>query len=171
MMPLHHNSVLVLNASYEPLSICDARSAMLLLFCGKAMIVVSHPEHRICTVSKSYPLPVVVRLIVYVRVEYRDVVLTRKNLFRRDGFRCQYCGRSDATLTIDHVIPRSRGGTNRWDNLITACKSCNTLKGNRTPEEAGMSMVCKPFVPNHITLLQKHSLSVNGAWKPYLYME
>lgn len=168
-MPLHNNKVLILNASYEPLSICDARNAMLLLFCGKAMIVASDPEHRIRTVSASYPMPVVVRLTVFVRVEYRNAVLSRRNLFRRDGFRCQYCGRKDLQLTIDHVIPKSKGGPDSWDNLTTACKPCNTRKGSRTPEEAGMPLLHRPATPSHITLMQQH-LSVSDEWKPWLYM-
>jgi 5-methylcytosine-specific restriction endonuclease McrA len=169
-MSLDKTKVLVLNASYEPLSICDARNAVLLLFCGKAMIVASHPEHRIRTVTESYPLPIIVRLTVYVRVEFRNAVLSRKNLFRRDEFRCQYCGRKDVPLTIDHVIPRSRGGGESWENLITACKSCNSLKGNRTPAEAGMTMLQKPVMPSHITLMRRHYLSISDEWKPYLYM-
>jgi len=169
-MSLHKAKVLVLNASYEPLSICDARNAVLLLFGGKAMVVASHPEHRIRTVSESFPLPSIVRLTVYVRVEYRHAVLSRKNIFRRDGYRCQYCGRNDLQLTLDHVIPKSRGGEDRWDNLITACKPCNTLKGNRTPIEAGMTMLHKPFRPSHIALMRQHFLSISDDWKPYLFM-
>ena len=155
-MPLHKAKVLVLNASYEPLSICDARNAVLLLFGGKAMVVVSHPEHRIRTVSESFPLP--------------SIVLSRKNIFRRDGYRCQYCGRSDLQLTLDHVIPKSRGGEDRWDNLITACKPCNTFKGNRTPAEAGMTMLQNPSCPSHIALMRQHFLSISDEWKPYLFM-
>jgi 5-methylcytosine-specific restriction endonuclease McrA len=169
-MPLGKNKVLVLNASYEPLSICEARNAVLLLFCGKAMMVASHPELRIRTVTESYPLPTIVRLTFFVRVEYRSAVLSRTNLFRRDEFRCQYCGRKDVPLTIDHVIPRSRGGGESWENLITACKSCNTLKGNRTPAEAGMTLLQNPVMPSHITLMRQHYLSITDEWKPYLYM-
>jgi len=169
-MFLYKTKVLVLNASYEPLSICDARNAVLLLFCGKAMMVASHPEYRIRTVTESYPLPSIVRLTVYVRVEYRSAVLNRQNLFRRDDFTCQYCGRTDVSLSIDHVIPKSRGGEESWENLITACKPCNTRKGNRTPSEAGMSMLQKPARPSHITLMRQPCLSISDEWKPYLFM-
>lgn len=171
-MPLQKNKVLVLNASYEPLSICDARSAVLLLFCGKAIIVASHPEYRIRTISNSYPLPVVVRLTVCVRIEYHHAVLSRRNLFRRDGYRCQYCGCRNEVLTVDHVLPKSRGGSESWENLTTACKPCNARKGNRTPEEAGMSLLRKPGTPSRITLMQQHFLSLQGSdeWKPWLYL-
>lgn len=169
-MLLQNTKVLVLNASYEPLSICDARNAVLLLFCGKAMMVASHPEHRIRTVTESYPLPSIVRLTVFVRVEYRSAVLSRKNIFRRDGFRCQYCGRKESDLTIDHVVPKSRGGGDSWENLTTACKPCNTKKGSRTPAEAGMAMLNKPVRPSHITLMRQHYLSISDEWKPYLFM-
>jgi 5-methylcytosine-specific restriction endonuclease McrA len=169
-MLLQTSKVLVLNASYEPLSICDARNAVLLLFCGKAMMVASHPEHRIRTVTESYPLPSIVRLTVFVRVEYRSAILSRKNIFRRDGFRCQYCGRKDSELTIDHVVPKSRGGEESWENLTTACKPCNTKKGNRTPPEAGMGILNKPGRPSHITLMRQHYLSISDEWKPYLFM-
>lgn len=169
-MLLQKSKVLVLNASYEPLSICDARNAVLLLFCGKAMMVASHPEHRIRTVTENFPLPSIVRLMVYVRIDYRGAVLNRKNLFRRDGFRCQYCGCKDDSLTVDHVMPKSRGGEDTWENLITACKPCNTKKGNRTPAEAGMAMLNKPVRPSHITLMRQHYLSISDEWKPYLFM-
>lgn len=169
-MLMQTSKVLVLNASYEPLSICDARNAVLLLFCGKAMMVASHPVHRIRTVTESYPLPSIVRMTVFVRVEYRSVGLSRKNLFRRDGFRCQYCGCREAELTLDHVIPKSRGGEESWENLVTACKPCNTKKGNRTPAEAGMSLLKKPTRPSHIALMRQHYLPVSDEWKPYLFM-
>jgi 5-methylcytosine-specific restriction endonuclease McrA len=169
-MFLQTTKVLVLNASYEPLSICDARNAVLLLFCGKAMMVASHPEHRIRTVTESYPLPSIVRLTVFVQVEYRSTALSRKNLFRRDGFRCQYCGGKEAELTLDHVIPKSRGGEESWENLVTACKPCNSKKGNRTPAEAGMTLLKKPSRPSHITLMRQHYLPVSDEWKPYLFM-
>ncbi|AOS83995.1 HNH endonuclease [Chlorobaculum limnaeum] len=169
-MLLQTTKVLVLNASYEPLSICDARNAVLLLFCGKAMMVASHPEHRIRTVTESYPLPSIVRLTVFVQVEYRSTALSRKNLFRRDGFRCQYCGGKEAELTLDHVIPKSRGGEESWENLVTACKPCNSKKGNRTPAEADMTLLKKPSRPSHITLMRQHYLPVSDEWKPYLFM-
>ncbi len=132
-MSLIRQKVLVLNSSYEPLSVCDAQKAILLLFGGKAVPVTHHPERFICTVTETYPMPSIVRLTVFVRVPYKRIMLNRKNIIRRDAFQCQYCGKTDAPLTIDHIIPRSRGGEDSWENLITACRRCNSKKGSRTP--------------------------------------
>ncbi|NTW52961.1 MAG: HNH endonuclease [Chlorobiaceae bacterium] len=169
-MLLLNSKVLVLNASYEPLSICDAKHAVLLLFGGKAVIVASHPEQRIHTICENYPMPSIVRLTFFVRVQYRSAILNRKNLLRRDGFRCQYCGSRELPLTIDHLIPKSKGGEDSWENLVTACKPCNTLKGNRTPLEAGMSLRHKPSRPSQITLMRQHHHPAYDDWKPYLFM-
>jgi len=169
-MPLQRSKVLVLNSSYEPLSICDAQKAVLLLFGGKAVPVTHHPERFICTVSRSFPLPSIVRLTFFVRVPYKRIVLNRKNLLIRDGFQCQYCGRTDLPLTIDHIQPRSRGGEYTWENLITACPRCNSKKGNRTPREAGMHPLKKPIRPNNLMFMQHLTAAVSDDWKPYLYM-
>ena len=169
-MPLRKSKVLVLNSSYEPLSICDAKNAVLLIFGGKAVTVAHHPSLSISTVSETFPLPSVVRLTVFVHIRFRSALLNRKNIFRRDGFRCQYCGRKDVQLTIDHVMPRSRGGDDSWENLTTACRTCNTRKGNRTPFEAGMLPLTEPWRPSHMTFFREHYLPLADAWKPYLYM-
>ena len=169
-MSLLSSKVLVLNSSYEPLSICDAQKAVLLLFCGKAVPVAHHPEKMVSTVSHRFPLPSIVRLNLFVRVPFRKIMLNRKNILRRDTFRCQYCGRTDLPLTVDHILPRSRGGDDTWENLITACHRCNTKKGNRTPAEAGMTTRTKPARPNHIIFMQQFTAAVSDEWKPYLFM-
>ena len=169
-MPLLKSKVLLLNASYEPLSICDAKHAFLLIFGGKAVAVAHHPELRIRTITETFPLPSVVRLTVFVHIRYRMAALNRKNIFQRDGFRCQYCGSKEYPLTIDHMLPRSRGGEDSWENLITACRPCNTRKGNRTPLEAGMNPLLKPGRPGNIMLIREHYLPLAEAWKPYLYL-
>lgn len=169
-MPLRKSKVLVLNASYEPLSICDAKNAVLLVFGGKAVTVASHPGLSISTVSETFPMPSIVRLTVFVHIRFRSVSLNRKNIFLRDGYRCQYCGRKESQLTIDHVIPKSRGGEESWNNLITACRSCNIRKGNRTPDEAGMPTLTRPGCPSHITFFRQQYVPLADAWKPYLYM-
>jgi 5-methylcytosine-specific restriction endonuclease McrA len=97
-------------------------------------------------------------------------MLNRKNVLRRDAFRCQYCGRGDLDLTVDHMLPRSRGGEDSWENLITACYRCNTKKGNRTPAEAGMAPLSRPARPNHIVFMQQFTATVSEDWKPYLFM-
>lgn len=169
-MPLQKSKVLVLNTSYEPLRICDAKNAMLLLFGGKAVAISSYPDKYIRTISSSFPLPSIVRLTAFVRIQYRKTLLNRKNLLRRDGFMCQYCGRTDLPLTIDHMVPKSRGGEESWDNLITACTRCNIQKGNRTPVEAGMLALSKPTRPSHIMLIRQNHTPVADDWKPYLFM-
>ncbi|MDT9545773.1 MAG: HNH endonuclease [Chlorobium sp.] len=169
-MSLIRSKVLVLNSSYEPLSVCDGQKAILLLFGGKAVPVTHHPERFICTVTETYPMPSIVRLTVFVRVPYKRIMLNRKNIIRRDAFQCQYCGKTDAPLTIDHIIPRSRGGEDSWENLITACRRCNSKKGNRTPREAGMPTMKQPHRPNHLMFMQQLTAAATEDWKPYLYM-
>jgi 5-methylcytosine-specific restriction endonuclease McrA len=103
-------------------------------------------------------------------VPYKKVVLTRKNILRRDAYRCGYCGRGDLRLTIDHIIPKARGGTDSWDNLISACTICNNKKSDRTPEEANMSLLSKPFKPSHIMFIKNVVGKLDEKWKPYLYL-
>ena len=105
----------------------------------------------------------------YVRVPYRTVLLTRRNLLRRDAHTCQYCGAAER-LTLDHVLPRSRGGTDAWDNLVAACTRCNSRKGNRTPEEAGMPLARAPFRPSHVMYMRDFLGETEEAWKPYLFV-
>ncbi|MEI8033546.1 MAG: HNH endonuclease [Chlorobiaceae bacterium] len=168
-MPIEQSQVLVLNSSYEPLIVCDARKALLLLFGGKAVPV--HESGRsVKSISRSFPLPSVVRLNMFVRVPYRRIILNRKNILLRDANQCQYCGRTELKLTIDHMVPRSRGGEDSWENLITACTRCNTLKGNRTPREAGMLPMKQPGRPSNLLFMQKVTTTLTEEWKPYLFM-
>ena len=136
--------VLVLNASYEPLNITTWRRAMVMLLKGKAVGLEHDPDH---VIREDYLLPTVIRLRQFVRVPYKQMPLTRRNLFQRDGHRCQYCGFSGERLSIDHVMPRSRGGGDVWENVTTACLPCNVRKGNRTPREAGMPLARQPHRP------------------------
>lgn len=136
--------VLVLNASYEPLNITTWRRAMVMLLKGKAEGLEHDHSRRI---RDDHLLPTVIRLRQFVRVPYRPVPLTRRNVFQRDGHCCQYCGYSGERLSIDHVVPRSRGGGDVWENVTTACLACNVRKGNRTPREAGMPLVRQPRRP------------------------
>mgnify|MGYP003547143224 FL=1 len=135
--------VLVLNASYEPLNITSWRRAVVLLIKGKA----EQLEHRGEFIYSGFPLPTVIRLRYYVRVPYKEIPLTRRNVLERDTNTCQYCKAKGDQLTIDHVIPRSRGGGDTWENLVAACVRCNVKKGNRTPKEAEMSLQTKPRRP------------------------
>ena len=136
--------VLVLNASYEPLNITTWRRAMVMLLKGKAEGL----EHDASRPIRADTLqPTVIRLRQFVRVPYRQVPLTRRNVFHRDGHTCQYCGSGHEPLSIDHVLPRSRGGSDTWENVATACLPCNVRKANRTPREAGMPLIREPRRP------------------------
>ncbi len=146
--------VLVLNASYEPLSLVSVRRAVVLLLREKAELVEATQQFlRSCT--NVYPVPLVIRLVHYVRLPHRKVPATRAAVMLRDAFVCQYCGETPGRqrLTVDHVVPRCRGGTHEWTNLVTACTRCNQRKGARTPEEANMAMKRRPFEPSYVALV------------------
>ncbi len=162
-------SVLVLNKDYQPLSVCTAKRSMKLLFMDKAEMLHDYPERKIRTVREDYSYPSVIRLRRYINLPYKKIVLTRHNIMKRDGNQCLYCG-SRGNLTIDHVMPRSRGGRDAWENLATACNECNVRKGNRTPDEAKMELSQDPFQPVHITFFQSLLGVIQDEWKPYLYM-
>ena len=160
--------VLVLNASYEPLNITTWRRAMVMLLKGKAEGLEHDPSRSI---RGDYLLPTVIRLRQFVRVPYRQMPLTRRNVFHRDGHRCQYCGYSGDQLSIDHVIPRSRGGADVWENVTTACLPCNVRKGNRTPREAAMPLARQPRRPSSSLSFEasRHILSGrHQEWSKYM---
>ena len=166
---LIRNSVLVLNQDYQPVSICSAQRAFVLTFLRKAELLVDNPDLRMRSVSQDFRFPSVIRLYRYIHIPYKKVNLTRQNIFRRDGNRCAYCGSRDS-LTIDHVIPKSEGGRDTWYNLITACQGCNSRKGSRTPEQAGMPLKHEPFRPSFVMFLSNFAGNIRDDWKPYLYM-
>jgi len=160
--------VLVLNQDFTAITICSVPKAFVLVFLNKAEMVTHSGTTRLRTVSSSYPLPSVIRLNSYVHVPFRNgVVLNRQNIFKRDGGHCQYCG-SGRDLTLDHVHPRSRGGKTSWDNLITACKVCNSRKGDNTPEEANMPLRQRPFRPSFVMFLRDFTDKVSEDWTHYL---
>lgn len=161
--------VLLLNADYSAMSICSVERAVVLVLLDKADMLHAHDNHFVRSQRLKLPFPSVVRLRGYVRVPYRQIMLTRKNVLRRDGFRCQYCGARDR-LTIDHVMPRSRGGKDTWENLVTACTACNSRKGNRTPDEAAMPLARKPFRPSHVMFIRDYVGRLDDSWKPYLFL-
>lgn len=160
--------VLVLNRDYRAISICSARRAVVLVILQKAELVARLDGRLIRSPSKEVPYPSIIRLKAYVHFPYRRVMLTRKNVLRRDGHQCQYCGNRDA-LTVDHVVPRSRGGEDRWENLVAACIPCNNRKGDRTPEEARMMLRRHPFRPSHVMFIRDFVGTMDDAWKPYLF--
>jgi len=150
--------------------VCNIRKAVILLYLGKAELVQNDDHKEIRSVTVRYPWPSVIRLSRFVRVPYKKVVLTRKNILRRDAYKCAYCGRSDLQLTIDHIVPKARGGDDSWENLISACTRCNNRKGDRTPEEADMPLLFKPFKPSHIMFIKNFVRRIDEKWKPYLYL-
>ncbi len=161
---------MVLNQSYEPLTICNLRKAIVLIYLGKAETVINDERKSLHSISTTYPWPSIIRISKFVRVPYKKVVLTRKNILRRDGFKCVYCGRSDIPLTIDHIIPKARGGDDTWENLVSACTICNNKKGDRTPDEAKMRLMFQPFKPSHIVFIKNVVGRLDERWKPYLYL-
>ncbi|TRZ65985.1 HNH endonuclease [bacterium] len=164
-----NGKVLVLNQNYEPITVCNVRRAVILAFLGKAEIVSRSQDKIIRTVYRCFEYPSIVRLSIFVRVPYKKIILSRKNILRRDNHRCQYCG-STQNLTIDHIIPKSKGGDDTWENLVTACIRCNNKKGNRTPEESNMVLRVRPKKPSHITFIKNFAGEFDDNWKPYLYM-
>ena len=161
--------VLLLNRNYEPMSVVSARKAIILIFLQKVEIIERY-EAMVRSVRIAIPLPSIVRLLRYVPVPRKRIVLSRKNILKRDGQRCQYCGTTKPPFTLDHVIPKNRNGKDTWDNLVCACVKCNNKKGNRTAEEAGMKLLRQPRRPSQLFFIQ-HFVGVNDSrWKPYLFM-
>ena len=156
---------LVLNAGYEPMQLVSWQRALCLVFAAKAEIVAEY-DKVVRTISTSFKLPSVVRLKRYVRVARRLglVRCTRKNVFLRDRFRCQYCGAhcSAGHITIDHVVPRSKGGRTMWNNVVAACPACNRKKGDRDLKESGMRLVHHPRRPTWSEIMG------SGDTEPYV---
>lgn len=138
--------VLVLNANYEPLNVCTIRRAMGLIFADKALMLVNG-RGEIHTARSIYPAPSVIRLDRMIKRPRPSVKLNKHEIFRRDNYTCQYCGRSEPDLTLDHVIPRRLGGKHSWDNLVTACRVCNHRKGGRMADSTGMKLMTRPEAP------------------------
>jgi 5-methylcytosine-specific restriction endonuclease McrA len=160
------SKVLVLNASYEPLNLTSWRRAVILILKGKA----EQLEYNEKLLYTELPLPTVIRLRYYVRVPYKEIPLTRRNILERDDHTCQYCAYRGDNLTLDHVVPRSRGGKESWDNLVAACVRCNVNKGNRTPEEAKMplkNLPRRPYSSLHFEIARYVKSGRNQEWKKY----
>jgi 5-methylcytosine-specific restriction endonuclease McrA len=161
--------VLVLNQSYEPLTVCRARRAVVLIFQGKAEML-ENGVGSIRTISETVELPSVIRLAQMVRRPRRQRKMTRYEIFNRDRYTCQYCGEQSRHLTLDHVVPRYRGGQHTWENVVSACVACNRHKAGRTPKEANMKLVRQPGPPSGGTFfnLPYHYLNRHDEWQKYL---
>jgi len=160
--------VLVLNASYEPLNVCTVRRAHVLVYKGKAEVI-EHLDRPLRSATGNFLWPHVIRLVQYVRVP-RAVQrkISRRALFARDGWRCVYCGTSGGRLTLDHVVPRSKGGESIWENVVTACAPCNLRKGDRTLEQAGMELRILPRPPLPVLFIKLAAPRIPDGWSQYL---
>ena len=154
-----NSPVLVLNQNYEPLNVSRVRRVVVLMLRGKAEAV-ENGRGVIHTCSSSIPVPSVIRLVYLVKHPRPQKKLTRIEVFRRDKYTCQYCGKQTRELTLDHVVPRHRGGRHIWENVASACVPCNNRKAGHTPKEAGMTLIRQPFVPR-----------VDGYFIPYEYIQ
>ncbi len=165
-------SVLVLNGSYEAINICNARRAVVLVLRGLAQSI-ENSDFYVNSPSFKMPVPEVIRLNSYINIPYKDVAFCRKNILFRDRFTCQYCNNKfpPDELTIDHIIPLSRGGADEWKNVVAACKRCNTVKGRRTPEEANMPLLSGPKKPHPMLFLHlvRHHGRSRPVWHKYLF--
>ncbi len=166
-MTIDHDA-LVLNQNYEPLNVCSVRRAFVLVYRGKAEVL-QGTENGIRGVEQAFHRPSVIRLRRHVRRPRPRLRLTRREIFARDRQRCQYCGRDDSELTLDHVLPRHRGGRHEWGNVVAACQRCNHRKAARTPREAGMRLIQKPVRPAAtVATMFGHYLHRYNEWHPFL---
>jgi 5-methylcytosine-specific restriction endonuclease McrA len=167
-----HKPVLVLNASYEPINVCAARRALVLVLKGVASAEETAPG-MFHSARHSLRVPSVIRLLEYRRIPHQTRALSRKNILMRDRYTCQYCHRTlpASELTLDHVVPRSRGGETSWENLVACCHHCNNRKGNRTPDEAAMRLARspRPFSLHTSRHLMRLLAKSDEQWRKYLF--
>lgn len=159
--------VLVLNLDHSPIAVITVQKAIVLCLMEKANCLSTYSLLKIRTVSRSFEYPAVIRLNEYKNIPYKGVLLNRNNLFRRDNGECQYCG-STKQLTIDHVIPRSKGGKTSWTNLVTACHRCNVNKGDKSPDQVGLRLHREPFRPSLSFFLAEYAERKATEWLPFL---
>lgn len=160
--------VLVLNANFEPVNVCDMRRAIGLILAEKASLVLNG-RGEIKTINHSFPRPSVIRLQNMVHRPRPQLKLTRREVFRRDNYTCQYCGKKTSDLTIDHVIPRHLGGVHTWTNVVAACAACNHHKGGRLLAEANMHLLRAPVEPPaSARYIYGRHLNENAEWEAFL---
>lgn len=162
-----NNPVLILNQNYEPLNVCRVRRAIILILNGKAEVLENNSA-TVRSATMSMISPSVVRLGRMVKRPRTPSRLTRRKVFIRDKYTCQYCGKQISELTLDHVMPRHRGGEHIWGNVVSACKACNQRKAGNTPIEAGMKLLRKPLHPSGWGPYLVHPLQTPPEWREYL---
>ena len=163
-----NNKVLLLNNSYEPISIITAKKAVIMYFLDK-VDVVKKSKIVINSLYLKFNIPEVIKLKNYIYIKHSKIPLTRKNILKRDNNTCQYCGKNKSEITIDHILPKDKGGNDSWNNLVVACKRCNMIKGNYLLKDIDMQLIRKPFEPTKIIYLQNIGKN-NKSWHPYLYL-
>jgi 5-methylcytosine-specific restriction endonuclease McrA len=160
--------VLVLNGNYAPINVCSTKRAMGLILVGKANLI-QDGRGVVRTVNQSFPKPSIIRLQRVVKRPRPQVKLTKNEIFRRDGHRCQYCGKSGQKLTVDHVQPQHMGGRSTWQNLVTACAACNHKKGGQTLQQSGLTLRKKPSKPpGSASYLFRKYLNRYRDWEPFI---
>ena len=165
------DKALKLDFTYRPIGVIDSIEALVLCICGKAIAVEKYGK-TIKSVSDVFQLPAVIVLKNIVKYRFTEVSAKKRNVFWRDANQCQYCGGhfNIKELTVDHIIPKSRGGPNSWGNLTTSCTRCNQKKGARTPEEADMKLLNKPFKPKTFLFKSIDEDEISELWSNYLWV-
>ena len=159
--------VLVLNLNYVPVNVCSVRRAIVMVDKGKAELLEQH-EGSLHTVSGEVEAPAIIRLVYLVKRPFLPRKLSKKEVFLRDRFTCQYCGKKAQDLTLDHVIPRRQHGPHTWENVVAACNRCNLRKAGHTPAEAKMKLRTVPRVPDPNPYLILQNRTILEVWKPYI---
>ena len=162
--------VLLLNSSYEPLSVINCKKALIMLITHKVDYI-KKSKYSIYSEKLKFSVPEIVKLKSFIFLKHKRISLTRKNIFKRDKNICQYCAKTNVVLTIDHVIPKHKGGNDTWENLVSACKKCNLLKADNLLKDTEMNLLGKPKKPHYLIYMQDYVLNQEyQSWKPYLYM-
>ncbi len=161
--------VLLLNQNYEPVCVVNAKKALILV-CLQKVEIIEKRELLVRSQYHSWPMPSVIRLVNYIRIPKKRVELTRHNIFRRDGFQCQYCASKKGPFTLDHIVPKVSGGMDSWENLVCACLQCNNKKGSTPLAHANMVLLKKPKRPSYLFFIQHFIGIQEECWKPYLFM-
>ena len=164
---LTHEPVLVLNLNYVPINICNVRRAVILVGKGKAELLENN-RGVLRTVNAVFDAPTIIRLVYLVKRPFLPRKLSKKEVFLRDRYTCQYCGKKSQELTLDHVIPRRQRGSHAWNNVVAACSRCNLRKAGRTPVEARMRLVKEPRAPDPNPYLILQNRTILEAWRPYI---
>ena len=165
-----NKKVLLLNQSYQPLMTLGAKRAIILSFTDKVEVLERYSV-QIHSINLSLFIPSVLRLRDYVKFNKKRISLSRKNILKRDDHVCQYCNTKSNFMTVDHIVPKDKGGKDSWENLVAACVLCNTKKGNKLLQDISIKLLKKPKIPSILFNLQRDLSNAQNSWKPYLFMK